>query len=50
MPAVQFGKLTGDRQPQPQTAVFTREPAVTLPEPIEDMRQERGVDAASRVR
>ena len=48
--AVQPDQIVDDRQAEPETAVSTCRRAVGLPEPIEHVRQERGIDADAGIR
>src|SRR5207253_7812811 len=47
--AVELDEVADEGQPEADAAVHTGHRAVRLPEPVEDVRQERGGDAHARV-
>ena len=48
--SMQPNQIVNDRQTEPETTVSTRRRAVSLPEPIEHVRQKGGIDADAGVR
>ena len=46
---MEFNQVLYDRKPQPQSAMASRSRAVSLPESLEDVRQDVGRDALAGV-